>query len=142
MDTGDPTWAGPDVSLRDCDGASRTFAELAGAGGLVVAVGAAWCGPCQDDAPALQAFAEAHPDIGVAQVLVEDERAAPATTLTCAAWVEAFALTHPVLIDPAYVTAPLGEGAFPFHVVYRADGALVAADGSAFDAEATLAALR
>lgn len=135
-------WTGPEVVLRDCTGTQLSFAELTGPRGLLVAIGAGWCDPCKEDAPLLQAFSEAHADIGVVQVLVQGPGGAPATSADCADWTEAFALTHPVLIDPVFVTEPLvGQDGFPMHLAYDAAGTTTYTDAGAFDAAAVLAAL-
>ncbi len=135
-------WTGPEVVLRDCTGTQRSFAELAGRRGLLVAIGAGWCDPCQEDAPLLQAFSEAHADIGVVQVLVQGPGGAPATSADCSDWTESFGLTHPVLIDPVFVTEALvGQDGFPMHLAYDAAGTTTYADAGAFDSAAVLAAL-
>lgn len=135
-------WAGSEVVLRDCSGTQRSFAELTGARGLLVAIGAGWCTPCQEDAPRLQAFSEAHADLAVVQVLVQGPDGAPATSADCAEWTASFGLTHPVLTDPVFATETLvGEDGFPMHLAYDAAGTLTYADAGAFDEAAVLAAL-
>jgi len=129
-------WAGPTLTLDDCAGEPRSFEDLAGARGVLVAIGAAWCGPCQDDAPLLDAYSVANADVGVVQVLVQGADGAPATSLACQQWTDAFSLTHPVLIDPVFVTEPIaGDEGFPIHVVYSAAGAQLYWAAGAFDAE-------
>lgn len=124
------------MALDDCDGDPRSFEFLAGEGGLLVAIGAAWCGPCQEDAPGLQAYSEARAGVGVVQVLVQDGAGAPATSLSCQEWTEAFSLTHPVLIDPVFVTEPIaGDQGFPVHVAYSATGEQLYWEAGPFDAE-------
>ncbi len=135
-------WAGPAVSLDDCDAVPRTFESLTGVRGLLVAIGAAWCGPCQDDAPHLESYSVANADVGVVQVLVQDASGAPATHLACAEWTEAFSLTHPVLIDPVFVTEPIaGDQGFPVHAVYSSFGQQLYWEAGAFDEAAVTAAL-
>ncbi len=135
-------WAGPAVSLDDCEGEPQSFETLAAARGLLVAIGAAWCGPCQDDAPNLESYSVANPDVGVVQVLVQDASGAPATHLACEEWTEAFSLTHPVLIDPVFVTdAIAGDQGFPVHVAYSAVGEQLYWQAGAFDEAAVTAAL-
>ncbi len=141
-DTAPPAWTGSDLSLQDCDATPRPLASLVGPAGLVLAVGAAWCGPCQEDAPVMEAFRAEHPDIGVAQVLVEGSDAQPITRLECAEWAESFALGYPVLVDPLFLTEPLvGTDGFPVHVVFAPDGTEVLRAPGAFDGAAVLAAL-
>lgn len=135
-------WSGPEVVLRDCTGTQRSFAELTGPRGLLVAIGAGWCDPCKEDAPLLQAFSEAHADITVVQVLVQGPGGAPATSADCSEWTGSFGLTHPVLIDPVFVTEPLvGQDGFPMHLAYDPAGTTTYTDAGAFDAAAVLAAL-
>lgn len=136
-------WQGPELSLQDCAGEARALESWSGTRGLVVAIGASWCGPCQDDAPLLQAFAGANPDLGVVQVLVEDAAAAPATHLACDEWTEAFSLSYPVLIDPVFLTEALvRDSGFPVHVAFDPAGSEVYWEAGPFDGAAVLAAAR
>ena len=132
------TWQGPKLSFQDCAAQSVSLADLAaGTDGLIVGIGAGWCEPCQEDAPLLEAFHTAHPELGLATILVEDADGAPVTRLFCEEWVEEFGLTYPVLVDPLVTTSEyIGDGGLPVHVawapdgteVYRASGTFVAAD--------------
>ena len=137
-----PAWSGPELALQDCAGELRDLASLRGPEGLVMAIGASWCGPCQDDAPAIEVFSRLYDTIGVVQVLVQDEDAHPATRLACEQWVDTFQLTHPVVVDPAFLTTDLaGDEGFPVHVAWLADGTQVFDVTGPFDADAVLGAL-
>lgn len=142
-DTGKVTWAGPDLTLTDCAGTDTSLASLAvGTEGLVAAIGASWCEPCQADAPILEAFHVAHPSLGVVQILVQDVSGNPATHLACDQWVADFAISHPVLVDPAFTTADLvGGDGFPTHLVWAPNGEERYHQQGSFDADAVLAAL-
>lgn len=93
----------PDVPLTDCEGNRGSLREVRCANDLtVVSIGAGWCQPCREETPDLQAAHEALKEegIGVVQIVFQDGQAAPATTAYCKKWVETFALTLPVFVDP------------------------------------------
>jgi thiol-disulfide isomerase/thioredoxin len=137
------SWKGPALTLSDCAGEDRSLEALVeGADALVAAIGAAWCGPCQKDAPVLEAFHQEHPGLAVVQVLVQDATGNPATHLACEEWAAAFGLSYPVLVDPLYLSEHLvGADGFPAHLVWRADGSQVYRQNGAFDGDAVLASL-
>ncbi|MCK6593066.1 MAG: TlpA family protein disulfide reductase [Polyangiaceae bacterium] len=94
----------PDIELTACDGSVTSTAALRCQSKVTLfAVGAGWCGPCNEEAPDLEkAYQELlDEDIGVVQVMVQDVMVNPATTLFCQKWVDTFDLTMPVYIDPA-----------------------------------------
>jgi thiol-disulfide isomerase/thioredoxin len=55
---------------------------------------ASWCGPCNEEAPQLVAFAKAHPDVQVVGVATNDKVA------DAQAFVSKYAITFPVVMDP------------------------------------------
>lgn len=66
---------------------------------------------------------------------MQDGSGAPATSLTCAEWTEAFELTHPVLIDPVFTTEAIaGDQGFPVHVVFGPSGDELYWEAGPFDA--------
>lgn len=137
-----PAWAGPELTLQDCAANPRDLASLAGPGGLILAIGAAWCAPCQEDAGLLESFYAANPEVGLAAVLVEDANGQPITRLGCQSWVDHYGLSYPVLVDPLFSTAEwVGDGGFPVHLAFSASGELRLNQSGAFDAAALLEAL-
>lgn len=136
-------WSGPDIALQDCEGSEHTFEALAAEReALVLAIGAGWCVPCQEDAPVLDAFQADHEELRVVSVLVEDRDADPATRRFCSEWTEDYRISHLVLVDPAFMTDTLvSTDGFPAHAVLLPDGAQVYSQSGAFVEDEVLAAL-
>ncbi|HUG08306.1 MAG TPA: TlpA disulfide reductase family protein [Acidimicrobiia bacterium] len=66
----------PEFSVEVFDGATFTLSEARGTP-VVVNLWASWCPPCREEIPDISAFAEAHPEVQVIGVAVEDaERSA------------------------------------------------------------------
>ncbi len=55
---------------------------------------ASWCGPCNNEAPDLAAFAAAHPDVQMVGVAVNDQQPDTAAFLT------KYGIKYPVVMDP------------------------------------------
>ncbi len=136
-----PVWQGTGLALQDCGGTERRVAELRARRGLVVAIGAEWCEPCQEDAPLLQEFADTNADIGVVQILVEDAAAQPITRLACDRWTEAFSLSYPVLVDPLFLTTDWVASGFPVHLALSVEGEERLRDDGPFDVRRVAEAL-
>ena len=93
-----PSLAGPDpvtgeqVRLADYEGKR-----------VVINVWASWCAPCRDEAPALAAFAESHPDAVLLGVNMQD------TARAARAFYRRYGWTHPSIADPdGAIAARLG----------------------------------
>jgi thiol-disulfide isomerase/thioredoxin len=141
-DSGAFIWSGPELLFRTCEGENQSLKDLAQGHNTLLAIGAAWCEPCQEDAPVIEDFAASWPAIVVAQVLVEDWDGDPATSLTCQDWVSSFEVSYLVLTDAAFETRPLiGDEGFPFHLAFLADGTQVLGESGFFDEVAVLEAL-
>ena len=65
---------------------------------------ATWCGPCQLEADDLQHWFETYETAGfiVITLIGEDNGGGIPTRADAEAWVEAFDLTHPVVVDPQW----------------------------------------
>ena len=50
-----------------------TYDSAIASGKVIVDFWATWCGPCKMQAPILEQFAQAHPDVSVCKVDVDDE---------------------------------------------------------------------
>jgi cytochrome c biogenesis protein CcmG, thiol:disulfide interchange protein DsbE len=116
----------PDVALTACGGRRITLAEERCQRALtVVSIGAGWCQPCIEETPALQAAHDelADEEMGVVQVLFENAQGAPATTQFCQTWVDSFALSMPVYIDPPGNSIALfDKKVAPFNLLIDRDG--------------------
>jgi cytochrome oxidase Cu insertion factor (SCO1/SenC/PrrC family)/cytochrome c biogenesis protein CcdA/thiol-disulfide isomerase/thioredoxin len=98
------------LSLTGTDVASGRLVDLAAARGrpVVLNAWASWCAGCAAEAPALAAFARAHPEATVVGVDLEDSRT------DAAAFVRRFALPFPSIFDHDAVTAArLGVSGLP-----------------------------
>lgn len=67
--------AAPGFDVELFDGGTFTLSESTGRP-IVVNLWASWCPPCREEIPDISAFAEAHPDVQVIGVAVEDQEQA------------------------------------------------------------------
>lgn len=102
----------------DCLGDGAATAVGADGRPLVVVLWASWCVPCQDEAPEIQAFYEAHGDqVGVLGVDTADTRER-------GRWfAEEFGMTYPSVADPdEAIRTGLGIPGLPGIAFVAADG--------------------
>ncbi|WP_051703862.1 TlpA disulfide reductase family protein [Glycomyces sp. NRRL B-16210] len=126
---GEPTWSvacasgttpieGVGELELDCLGDEAATAVATAGKPLLVVLWASWCGPCQDEAPEVQAFYEAHGDqVDVLGVDTADTRAK-------GRWfAEDFGMTYPSVFDPEEaVRIGLGVPALPGIAFVAPDG--------------------
>ena len=120
------------IALRDCDGQDVGLEQLLSQSELtLVNVGAGWCVPCIEETRRMEE--ELHQrfcgrGLRIVQILFEDDRVEPVTSLYCSAWQERFGLTFPVLRDPAFTTSSLFDDHLtqtPLNLLVTPDGLIV-----------------
>ncbi len=91
-DAGERASAPKEFTATTTDG--RAF-DLAGYRGkpTVINIFGSWCGPCNEEAPALAAFARAHPEVDFVGVAVNDTAAAAAD------FARKYGLPYPIVLD-------------------------------------------
>ncbi len=125
----------PDFTLVDQDGNDVELYQFYGSVVQLV-IFAAWCGPCNEEAPSLQAASVelAEEDIVVLGVMMENVSGAPPSTADLGEWVEAYDVTHPLLAGPGALEAML-QGGYPTLPVIDRDMRVARLDNYPFDAD-------
>ena len=123
----------PNFTLLDQDGNEVELYQFYGQVVQLV-IFAAWCGPCQEEAPAIEAASVDLADDGVVvlSVMMEDVGGAPPETAELMAWVDEYAITHPVLAGPGEL-APYINGGYPTLPVIGRDMTIVKGDNFPFN---------
>ncbi len=88
----------PQLTLKDIQGVSRSLADYRGQV-VLVNLWATWCPPCKEEMPTLQGFYDAHKEDGFVIIAINDGDP-KADVLK---FVEDYALTFPVWLDPTYI---------------------------------------
>jgi len=112
--TGDqPGAVTADFALLDQHGDRVRLHDFCGREVLLV-TSAMWCGPCQDEAPHLQAWYERYRDEGfiVMTLLGENTAGAPPTQSDLQSWATSYGLEHPVLSDANWEVSDRWPGAY------------------------------
>jgi thiol-disulfide isomerase/thioredoxin len=115
---GDPL---PAIRLPGLDGKSVELAAIAPGRPLLVNVWASWCGPCVEEMPELQRFAQAQGDAGVQVVGLALD-----TPEGVRDFLARIPVDYPILLDtpgPADASVLLGdtEGLLPYSILIDAD---------------------
>lgn len=125
----------PDFTLRDQDGNDVELYQFYGRVVQLV-IFAAWCGPCNEEAPAIQAASVelAEEDIVVLGVMMENVQSDAPSTADLGAWVENYGVTHPLLAGPGDLEAML-QGGYPTLPVIDREMRVARLDNYPFDAD-------
>lgn len=125
----------PDFTLRDQDGNDVELYQFYGRVVQLV-IFAAWCGPCNEEAPAIQAASVelAEEDIVVLGVMMENVQSDSPSTADLGAWVENYGVTHPLLAGPGDLEAML-QGGYPTLPVIDREMRVARLDNYPFDAD-------
>jgi thiol-disulfide isomerase/thioredoxin len=84
---------------------------------LVINYFGSWCGPCNLEAPALAAFAEAHPEAQFIGIAVEDQQG------DVVDFMNKYGLTYPVVLDDGWdIAGEDGVSGVPTTVFYDSAG--------------------
>jgi peroxiredoxin len=122
-----------DFTLVDQNGDDVQLYQLYGSVVQLVLF-AEWCGPCQEEAPDVQAASVDLADDGVVVVSVMMDRleGGPADATSLQRWKEEFGVTHPLLAGPGDLEG-LIQGGYPTLPVIGRDMRIVKADNYPFD---------
>ncbi len=104
----------PEFQLVDLDGGPVTLSGLKGRT-VVINFWATWCTPCLAELPTLNAFAEAHPEITVVGIAVDEPGPVRAR-------VARSQLQYPVVLGDRATVEAYGVTSFPTTVVVDAEG--------------------
>ena len=91
-------YSGPELTLTDIQGISRSLADYRGQV-VLVNLWATWCPPCKAEMPALESFYKKHKDQGFTVVAINDGD----PTKDVLQFVKDYKLTFPVWLDPTYI---------------------------------------
>lgn len=102
---------------------------------------AEWCGPCNQEAPDIEAASRNLADGGVVilSVMFEDDTGGAPDAAALSRWVSAYDVTHPLLAGPGNLSDSI-QGGYPTLPVLNRDMTIATVDNYPFS-EATLASI-
>ncbi len=97
---------------------------------------AAWCGPCNEEAPAIQeaSVALAEDDVVVLGVMMENVEGGAPSTAELGEWVDTYGVTHPLVGGPGDLAAMI-QGGYPTHPVIDREMRVAVLDNFPFDSD-------
>lgn len=122
----------PAVSVQDCDGGEVAMRDFLAAHAVTyVAFGAQWCTACAEEAPVINTKLVdglAGDDVGVVQVLIENNGGEPPPLSLCSGWKNDLSARYTVLVDTRQESLEpfFGKaiGTLPLHLVVTKDGVI------------------
>lgn len=126
-EVGDPY---PAATVRDCAGDAVPLRDWIAAHDVVyIGFGAKWCQACQEEVPVLNdelVDGLAGQNVGVAQILIEDDPGLPPTQALCGSWKTDLDAHYDVFVDvdQASLAAHFGGAItdLPLHYIVSGDG--------------------
>ncbi len=104
----------PDFTVELIDGGTFTLSSVEGP--VVVNFWASWCVPCRTEIPAISRFAEAHPDVSVIGIAIQD------TEENAREFAGEVGASYPLALGTDEVEAAYPGFGLPYTVVVDGDG--------------------
>lgn len=121
----------PPIHLESSDGRSFTLPDPEGRV-TVLNFWATWCGPCVAEIPELSEYADAHPEVRLVGVSV-DQGLTEARVLAAA---KRYGATYPIFLDKRGAASAYGAAVLPTTVVIDGEGQIRATHVGGLDAAA------
>ncbi|MFT6147082.1 MAG: peroxiredoxin [Myxococcota bacterium] len=95
---------------------------------------AQWCGPCQEEAPEVEAASVELAESGavILEVMLQANEG-PASVDASNEWVDEYGVTHPILADVSEAQSPMLQGGFPTLPLLDRELRIVSLDNWPFD---------
>ena len=124
----------PNFTLRDQHGDDVELYQFYGQVVQLVLF-AQWCGPCQEEAPEVEAASVDLAESGavILEVMLQANEG-PSSVEAANEWVDEYGVTHPILADISESQSPMLQGRFPTLPLLDRELRIVSLDNWPFDA--------